>query len=267
MILGIDIGGSAVKLAGLDNGRVVFTHYEHHGGRTVAEMLTDALCRAGCRRAEISAGALTGVGAERFAADSLGFPLVRVPEVEAIGRGGTRLAGVDTALVASMGTGTAFVLVQEGRCTHLGGTGIGGGTLCGLGARVLGTKDAREIDRLSQAGDLGNVDLRIGDLFSGSETLNPRLTAANLAKTANGAADADWAAGLVNLVLQAVGTMSVLACGGHGIGTVVVTGALARLTRAAETFALFQEMYGLRYQIPPHAACATAIGAALEVAG
>lgn len=265
MILGVDIGGSAVKLAGLERDRVVFTHYEHHGGRAVSEMLSAALRGAGLHRESISRGALTGVGAERFPVDSLGVPLLRVPEVEAIGRGGTRLAGVDTALVASMGTGTAFVLVREGCCTHLGGTGIGGGTLCGLGTRVLGTGDALEIDHLSRKGDLGRVDLRIGDLFSGSETLNPRLTASNLAKAASDAADEDWAAGLVNLVLQAVGTMSVLACGGNGVDTVAVIGALARLNRARETFDLFQEMYGIRFLIPEYAACATAIGAALEV--
>ena len=69
--------------------------------------------------------------------------------------------------------------------------------------------------------------------------------------------------GLVNLVLQAIGTMSVLACRTCGTNTVVLPGALTMLPPAHETFELFTQLYGVEYIIPENASFATAIGAAL----
>ena len=94
-------------------------------------------------------------------------------------------------------------------------------------------------------------------------TLPPEATAANFAKLAEDATSADKMRGLVNLVLQAIGTMSVLACRTCGTNTVVLTGALTMLPPAHETFELFMQLYGVEYIIPENATFATAIGAAL----
>ncbi len=94
-------------------------------------------------------------------------------------------------------------------------------------------------------------------------TLPPEATAANFAKLAEDATSADKMRGLVNLVLQAIGTMSVLACRTCGTNTVVLTGALTMLPPAHETFELFTQLYGVEYIIPENATFATAIGAAL----
>ena len=67
----------------------------------------------------------------------------------------------------------------------------------------------------------------------------------------------------MNLVLQAIGTMSVLACRTCCTNTVVLTGALTMLPPARETFDLFTRLYGVEYIIPENATFATAIGAAL----
>ena len=69
--------------------------------------------------------------------------------------------------------------------------------------------------------------------------------------------------GIVNLVLQSIGTMSVLACKCCGTDTVVLTGALTMLPPARETFELFKQLYHVNFIIPENATFATAIGAAL----
>ena len=69
--------------------------------------------------------------------------------------------------------------------------------------------------------------------------------------------------GIVNLVLQSIGTMSVLACKCCGTDTVVLTGALTMLPPARETFELFKQRYHVNFIIPENATFATAIGAAL----
>lgn len=93
--------------------------------------------------------------------------------------------------------------------------------------------------------------------------LPPEATAANFAKVADDATPSDKMLGIVNLVLQSIGTMSVLACKCCGTDTVVLTGALTMLPPAKETFELFKKLYHVNFIIPENATFATAIGAAL----
>ena len=68
---------------------------------------------------------------------------------------------------------------------------------------------------------------------------------------------------MVNLVLQAIGTMTVLACQSCDAKTVVLTGSMTTLPQAVTNFQLFEKLYGIRYIIPENATFATAIGAGL----
>ena len=74
-------------------------------------------------------------------------------EFTANGVGGGYFAG-DTKefMVVSMGTGTSFVGVKNGVPVHLGGIGIGGGTIIGLSKLMLNTNDIDKIQELA-AGD------------------------------------------------------------------------------------------------------------------
>ena len=67
----------------------------------------------------------------------------------------------------------------------------------------------------------------------------------------------------MNLVLQAIGTMTVLACQCCGTDTVVLTGSVTTLSQVKPNFENFQRLYGIRYVIPERATFATAIGAGL----
>ena len=91
----------------------------------------------------------------------------------------------------------------------------------------------------------------------------PELTAANLAKSGAAASDADWACGLINLVIQAVGTMAMLSAKGHDVNSVVFTGAVATLDTVPGILKRFEDCYGIKYLVAKHAECATAVGAAM----
>ena len=179
--------------------------------------------------------------------------------------GGLALSRKERAVVVSMGTGTSLLWAEKGgEIRHIIGSGIGGGTLSGLSELITGVHQYALIRKLCQDGDLSQIDLTIGDMSKGKVgTLPPEATAANFAKLAEDATSADKMRGLVNLVLQAIGTMSVLACRTCGTNTVVLTGALTMLPPAHETFELFTQLYGVEYIIPENATFATAIGAAL----
>ena len=243
VILGIDIGGSSTKIVGL------------HENGTVIDMLRV--------KAEDPLTSLYGALGNFLATHSL--KLTDIGHIALTGVGGLALSRKERAVVVSMGTGTSLLWAEKGgEIRHIIGSGIGGGTLSGLSELITGVHQYALIRKLCQDGDLSQIDLTIGDMSKGKVgTLPPEATAANFAKLAEDATSADKMRGLVNLVLQAIGTMSVLACRTCGTNTVVLTGALTMLPPAHETFELFTQLYGVEYIIPENATFATAIGAAL----
>ena len=91
--------------------------------------------------------------------------------------------------------------------------------------------------------------------------LPPHATASNFGKARSALPREDTAAALINLVLQGIGSMAMLACRGRNLNTAVLTGSLAALPQAEATYALFRELYGIDYILPADAEYATAFGA------
>jgi type II pantothenate kinase len=266
LILGIDIGTSSTKLAALrPDGTVVFTRRVHTDGQRLCDDLDSYLSDNGLTLADVGQVLLTGVGASYVEGDVCGLPTRPVDEFAASSAGALALSGQDQGVVATMGTGTAFLWAEKGKTPrHLCGSGVGGGTLTGLCRALAGTGSFEQLQTLALDGDLGRVDLMIRDITKDpAPTLDPTLTAANFGKLTEDASPADLAAGAVNLVLQVIGTMTVLACQCCGGRTVVLTGSVTELAQAKHNFEQFEEIYGIHYIIPENAAFATAIGAAL----
>ena len=267
IILGIDIGCSTTKVVGLRQDGSTIGMF-----RTKAEdQLTSLFGAMGSfitsnqlSLSDIDRICLTGVGASYVEGDIYGIPTIQVDEFSAVGRGALALAGRKTALVVSMGTGTSFLYVNEGRVKHICGSGIGGGTLSGLCRRLVDMERFGQIKRLAADSSLKNVDLMVGDISSNStDTLSADLTAANFGNVAEDATHADLAAGVVNLVLQAIGTMTVLATKTCPAKEVILTGSVTTLDQTRPNFETFERFYGIHYIIPENATFATAYGAAL----
>jgi type II pantothenate kinase len=92
---------------------------------------------------------------------------------------------VQRYLLVSVGTGTSILLVDGGVVTRVGGTALGGGTLLGLAAGLLGTSDFDEIAALAQRGSRRNIDLLVSDIYpAGGIALatSPRRTSASTAR-------------------------------------------------------------------------------------
>ncbi len=265
-ILGIDIGGTTTKIVGLDPAGSILSAL-----RVRAEDPLTSLYGAfgsylsGNRLSleDVGRVVLTGVGASHVEGNIYGLPTCKVDEFSASGTGALAMSGQQRAVVATMGTGTAFLWAERGKqIRHLCGSGIGGGTLGGLCRKLVDMERFGQIKKLAEQGDLGKVDLSIRDIARDA-ALDPTLTAANFGNLSEDASPADLAAGAVNLVLQAIGTMTVLACQCCECDTVVLTGSVTTLSQAKPNFDNFQRLYGIRYIIPERATFATAIGAGL----
>ena len=264
-VLGIDLGGSSTKLAALDaSGKLLCAAQGPCIAdiRPLEEAVSAFMRENGISREQVEAVAMTGVGAASVSGGVCGMRVKRVSEFEAIARGALAMSGLRTALVASVGTGTAFVLASESEARHLGGSAMGGGTIVGLAEKTVGETDMEALSALAEKGDLGRVDLLMADIGT-APNLPPEATAANFGKTGISAAPADIAMGLMNLVFQNIATMAVFLCRGTSAQDIVVTGTAARTKQAKAIVDAVGGLYGVNFVIPRDPAFATATGAAL----
>jgi type II pantothenate kinase len=206
---GADIGATLVKLAVRDA-----------SGCTTTETLpADALDAVAARLRDLAPHglALTGGGAARLA-ESLAAPAVMVGEFEAWAEGARQLLGREAPkrfLVVSIGTGTSALLVEPGRVIRVGGTALGGGTILGLGAALVGERDFDAIAALAQRGDRRRVDLLVRDIYpDGDFQLPGDITAASLAKLARVDGEPSDPADLAHGIMGLIGENIALICSG-----------------------------------------------------
>ena len=268
VILGIDIGGSTTKIVGLQPDGSIVSRLRVKAEDQLTSLygaLGNYLLSNGLSLGDVQHIVLTGVGASYVEKDIYGIPTSKVDEFSASGTGALALSGQDKAVVCTMGTGTAFLWAEKsGLVRHLCGTGIGGGTLGGLCHKLVGMERFGQIKKLAAQGDISKVNLTIADITCNpAATLDPTLTAANFGNLAEDATPADLAAGAVNMVLESIGTMTVLACQCCDSRTVVLTGSMTTMEQVRANFDTFERLYGIHYIIPENATFATAIGAGL----
>ncbi|HWQ58398.1 MAG TPA: type II pantothenate kinase [Clostridia bacterium] len=267
VILGIDIGGSTTKVAGFhaSGERISMLQVEASDRLTsLYGAIGNFLSTNRVPLSEVSRFVLTGVGAALVDGAIYGVTTEHVDEFNAIGAGGLHLSGKKEALVVSLGTGTAFIRAGKDGFRHIGGSGVGGGTLAGLAWHLLHENDYASLADIAEKGDLKNVDLSIADICSDDISQLPaHTTASNFGRIRNSASNADIAMGLINMVFQTVGMLSVFALRNDPVRDAVLIGTLAKLTLAPKVLASVEELYDVRFFIPEDAVYATAIGAAL----
>lgn len=215
---------------------------------------------------EIDSVVMTGVGSSYITKPIYSLPCDTVPEFRSVGLGGLYLSGLDRAVIASLGTGTALVYAERGKePEYLGGTGVGGGTLMGLSRRILGAEDVDYIQELAKEGDLSHIDLRIGDITKKDHglTMPDHMTAANFGKVTDAATNADFALGILNMIFETVGMLALFAARSRGVKDIVLTGNLSTVPYAKVAFKALSDMFGVSFTIPENAQFGTVIGTAI----
>ena len=234
--LGIDIGGSTTKIVAIDESKNITDTLQVRAGDQKTSLygaVGHILYKNNLQIKDINKIILTGVGAESIEGNVYNVPTKRVQEFEAIGTGGMKLSGKENILVMSMGTGTAFVRADKKNICHIGGSGVGGGTILGLSSKLLDTTDIDYIVALAEKGDLGKVDLLIKDIsYREIPSLPSHATAANFGRLRASAEKEDLAKGLLNVIFQTAGMLATFACLDTDIKDVVVTGTLASFPQA-----------------------------------
>ena len=266
IIIGIDVGISTTKIVGLREGKPTAPIRI-----TAADPITSLygafgkyLHDNGIGLDDVEHVMLTGVGAGYVKNDVYGVKTSRCDEFIADALGARYESKLDHAIVVSMGTGTSFVMCKGEEMSHIGGIGIGGGTLQGLSRIALGTGDIKQVAALAMQGNIKNVNLLIGDISAQPlPGLPMEATASIIARAKSDTPKEDVAAGIIGMVLQAIGSAAVLAAQGTGCRDMVLIGNLTLLPQCKEIFPPLEKLYKVRFHIPKYSEFCTAIGAAL----
>ena len=266
-VIGIDVGGSTTKIVGFVDGKIVSPFLVRANSPTASvygafgKFLSDNKLSLD----DISKVVVTGVGSSQIHQNIYGIKTARIDEFIAIGRGGLFLSGLSNAVIVSMGTGTALVSANQNSVTHLGGSGVGGGTLLGLSNRMLNVRNFDDLVKTASGGNLGNIDLFIGDILDMEHSSLPKnMTASNFGKISDLAEKQDVALGIINLVFQTIGVISVFASRNAGTNKIVLTGNLTNVPQTGDIFTGLEALYDVSFIIPSDAEFATATGAAIS---
>lgn len=267
IVIGIDVGISTTKIVGLHDGRVVSPIRI-----TAADPVTSLYGAFGkyLHDNNISLGdveqvMVTGVGSAYIDEPLYGLPTGKTDEFLADGLGARFGSGLTKAIVVSMGTGTSFVQCCDDDIRHIGGIGIGGGTLQGLSRVILNTSDWKQIQTLAMQGDIHNINLLIGDISTHPlPGLPMNATASLFSKAQYDAPREDIALGIIVMVLQSIGSAAILSALNSGIKDFVLIGNLTLLPQCKEIYPMLEKLYGVHFHIPKYSEFCTAIGTALH---
>ena len=265
--IGIDVGISTTKIVGIREGKVIkplrikatdpVTSLYGAFGKYLYDNRIDL--------SEVERVMLTGVGAHYIDKPVYGLPTAKADEFLADGLGAQFESKLQRMIVVSMGTGTSLVLCNGNEVRHIGGIGIGGGTLSGLSRLLLQTDNINEIIALANKGDISRINLQIKDISTSPLPGLPMdATASLFANAQANASREDIALGLIGLVLQSIGSATILSSLNSDIRDFVLIGNLSLLPQCELLFPVMEKIYDVRFIIPKNSEYCTAIGAALQ---
>ncbi len=268
IVIGIDVGISTTKIVGIDEKGMVISPIRIKATDPITSLygaFGKYLHDNRIKLNEVEHVMLTGVGAAYIDEHIYGLPTSKSEEFIADGLGAKYESKLDRMIVVSMGTGTSLVKCDGENIKHIGGIGIGGGTLAGLSRIMLKTDDIKQITNLAKDGDVSKINLLIKDISAKPLPGLPMSAVASLFSNAKtNASREDIAKGLIWMVLQCIGSATILSSLESGIKDFVLIGNLSLLPLCREVYPAMEKVYGVRFHVPKYSEFCTAIGAALD---
>lgn len=209
MKIGIDAGGTLIKVAILDKDGRTFKKYPSSEIDGVISMLNSDYAKEDIY--------LTGGKAE-YISEKLNFDVTSSIEFDATFRGLTQLLkeadmDLDRYVYLNVGTGTSFHQATRDSQKRVGGSGVGGGTMTGLSYLLTGIGDFDKIIERAKDGLRDNVDLKVHHIYNGRPSPIPGdLTASNFGNILNAqktASAEDQLIAVIGLVAETVTAMAI----------------------------------------------------------
>jgi type II pantothenate kinase len=258
-IIGIDRGATFTDFAIVESGRLQETFsLENRSWEAIGSSY--AHLKTKCESDHIVfSGCATGMPA------ALQEQINVIAEIDAIGFGGAALVNSSNCVVVSMGTGTAVVHFADNKAKHVGGSGVGGGTIKGLASLMCGIEDPLQLNALAMKGSASKLNLTISDLgYEAISFLGADMTASNFASIKSKKTE-DLAAGILRLVGETVGIISSICARELNCREdIVMVGKVAQSPYIRQVLDLVGKLYQTRFLYPDNPGFATVYGAALK---
>lgn len=221
-VIGIDAGGTMIKLAYKDKDRVHFKKYPN----------TEIDAAMGWLKLfKWEQIALTGSQAAHL--QSRHFPDARiVSEFDAVCNGAKWLqvkqnqSSQDEFILVNLGTGTSWFHVTKTSNKRILGSGIGGGTILGLSSMLANEQHFSAITDLAAKGNHHKLDFLVKDLYTKEDIgINGDLTASNFGKgqEAEGS-QADAISSLFQMVAETIVLLTQQASTIHQLDKIIYAG-------------------------------------------
>ena len=252
MVVGIDIGSTTTKAVSLCTNEINCRIKTKASDpiTSATGIIGKLTLEYGVDIKQIDRIVITGVGASRIKGNIFNIETNRIDEITAIGHGGMYVCNKDKLIITNIGTGTVFIEARKEKIEHIGGTGVGGGTIIGLSKVLLNTTDFNNILELASKGELNQVDLLLGDIVdSRISFLDADATAANCGKRLDTSKKEDIAAGIINMTYQVIGMLSVFAAKGKGYSNVAITGNGSNNKLGQKVLAAITKMYNITFDV------------------
>ena len=189
--------------------------------------------------------------------------IIKKNEINAIADGAKRVSGISSDfLVLSCGSGTAFVAIKDSQNIHLGGTGLGGGTILGLSNLIIKKGDPKKINELSSSGS-DKADLILKDVVSGPiGNLPEDATAVHFGNLneLNGLSDKDISKSVINLVSINISRLASTTAIAAGLNKLVVIGGTSYYNVFKEQLIKWTKLSGIQTEILENPDFITSIG-------
>lgn len=265
-VIGIDSGSTTVKIIET-NARGEILHKLILNKLPVMQAIEIFINKEKVNKSNIEKFVLTGVGKDEIEDTIYDIPVIKVDEFIAIGTGGLYLAKQKKALVVSIGTGTAFVEAKGKKFKHIGGSGVGGGSLLNLCKKYGNINSYVEINDAILKGNLKNVDLTIEDVaIKEIKGLPKDTTSSNFGKFNEKATENDIIAGFANMIFESIGVMAVFATRKNRNRNIIVIGNVATMPYINKALKRVEKLHkGVKFIIPKHAEFGAVIGAIKSV--
>ncbi|WLR57122.1 type II pantothenate kinase [Mesobacillus subterraneus] len=263
--IGIDAGGSLIKIVYEENGKLHFRKYlmgemEDALGWLTLISSNKKVFLTGGRAGNIKAGYYPEAAiVDEFTAACLGANYLMMKE---------GLPSVERSLLINIGTGTSWFRIEGEKYDRVLGSGIGGGTFMGMGKLLADSSDFLSLVSLSASGAKGAVDLLVKDIYHPEESpIHGELTASNFAKSEaiHSSSTADKMASILNMIAETITLLTVQTAALYGTKKVIFIGStLAGNTLLQESLDNYCKMSGLEPTFLQNGEFSGAIGAILN---
>ncbi|MBN8209706.1 type II pantothenate kinase [Bacillus sp. NTK071] len=172
-------------------------------------------------------------------------------------------------LLVNVGTGTSMHSMTGDSSERLGGSGIGGGTLMGMGYLLTGHKQFEKIVSLAKEGNRTNIDLKVKDIYEGEVSpIGGDLTASNfgfLERMIDEELRAeDILACLIGMISEALLMIAIPFAKTVETSTIVFIGSTFQNNALfKEQIQRFEALFGIKAQFPVNGQYSGALGALL----